>query len=84
MTEVETSNDAPPDTGREAARAALLQRLEDLTADEGHFEGLGARHWALFEDVGTTLIVTFDQLDTIVASEAGMPLPKIGVGRICA
>ena len=27
MTEVETSNDAPPDTGREAARAALLQRL---------------------------------------------------------
>ena len=75
MTEVETSSDTPlaPSSGREAARAALLQRLEELTAEEGHFEALGARHWALFEDVGTTLIVTFDQLDTILANESAMP-----------
>lgn len=73
MAEVETSNDAAPGTGRAAARAALLQRLEDLTAEEGHFEALGARHWALFEDVSTTLIVTFDQLDTILAGESAMP-----------
>ena len=57
----------------EGSRAALLQRLDDLTAEEGHFEPVGARHWALFEDAGTTLIVTFDQMATILASDTGMP-----------
>lgn len=75
MTSVD-SQDAPKAEGRDGAdqaRAMLLQRLEDLTAEEGHFEPLGQRHWALFEDAGTTLLVTFDQLGTIMASEAGMP-----------
>lgn len=54
-------------------REALFARLEALTAEEGHFEALGARHWAFFEDAGTTLLVTFDQLEAIVAREDPMP-----------
>lgn len=74
-----TSADIPAETRPDAvtdtvtARSALLARLEDLTAEEGHFEAVGPRHWALFEDRGTTLFVTFEQLDPILASAAGMP-----------
>lgn len=75
MTQADTPSASRPDPaiGTADLRAALLQRLEDLTAEEGHFEPVGARHWALFEDAGTTLIVTFDQMETILASETGMP-----------
>ena len=79
MTPVDVPENAGEETLIEAAtdavdpRAALFQRLEDLTAEEGHFEALGARHWALFEDAGTTLLVTFEQLGPILSSEAGLP-----------
>ena len=68
-----TASAADPAATRQALREALFARLEDLTADEGHFEPVGARHWALFEDHGTTLLVTFEQLDAILARENGMP-----------
>lgn len=75
MASTDTSHEEPAADAHpmQGARAGLLQRLEDLTVDEGHFEALGAHHWALFEDAGTTLIVTFDQIDTIAARESGMP-----------
>ncbi|MCF8512350.1 MAG: phosphoadenosine phosphosulfate reductase [Rhodobacteraceae bacterium] len=68
--------DTAPDSLAKAPadlRDGLFQRLEELTADEGHFEAVGQHHWALFEDRGTTLLVTFDQLDPILASADGMP-----------
>lgn len=55
------------------ARADLFARLEELTAEEGHFERVGPRHWALFEDAGSTLFVTFEQLDPILARDTGLP-----------
>lgn len=75
MASTDTSHEEPAADAHpmQGARAGLLQRLEDLTVDEGHFEALGAHHWALFEDAGTTLIVTFDQIDTIAVRESGMP-----------
>lgn len=75
MVEADTQSASRPSTlaEGEGSPAALLQRLDDLTAEEGHFEPVGARHWALFEDAGTTLIVTFDQMATILASDTGMP-----------
>lgn len=76
MTTAETpdalQDDAVPEVDL-GAREALLDRLEELTAEEGHFEPVGTRHWALFEDAGTTLLVTFEQIDTIIASESVMP-----------
>ncbi len=54
-------------------RAALFAALEDLTAEEGHFEPVGASHWALFEDRGTTLIVTFEDLACVLVAENRLP-----------
>ena len=69
-------------------REALFAALDDLTAEEGHFEPVGAAHWALFEDRGTTLIVTFEELSSLLAAETaclgGMRWPRRGVGHICA
>ncbi len=62
-----------PATDAASRRAALFQRLEDLTAEEGHFEAVGNRHWALFEDAGTTLFVTFEALESVLASATGLP-----------
>jgi len=69
----DAAGDAPRDVPRDVPRDTLFARLEALTAEEGHFEALGPRHWAFFEDAGTTLIVTFDQLDAILARETAMP-----------
>lgn len=66
MSSVETL--APATFATADGREALFARLEELTAEEGHFEPVGARHWALFEDVGTTLLVSFAQLDAVLAA----------------
>lgn len=63
-----TAQTTPPDN-----RLALFARLEEATAEEGHFEPVGKSHWALFEDAGTTLLVTFERLDALLAVENGMP-----------
>jgi hypothetical protein len=55
-------------------RDDLLARLDVMTAEEGHIEPVGPHHWAFFEDVGTTLLVTFETLDQILAREAKLPL----------
>lgn len=74
-TPLDNAPTAPADAQatQKALREALFARLDELTADEGHFEPLGTRHWALFEDHGTTLLVSFEQLDAILARENGMP-----------
>lgn len=54
-------------------RDALFQRLDELTAEEGHFEPVGRRHWCLFEDAGPQLLVTFERLETLTAAEGVMP-----------
>lgn len=62
-----------PAAAQPLTRAALFQRFEDETAEEGHFEPVGQRHWALFEDRNATLLVSFEQLETILASSSGKP-----------
>ena len=62
-----TATAAPDD------REALFAALDDLTAEDGHFEPVGAAHWALFEDRGTTLIVTFEELGSLLAAENRLP-----------
>lgn len=67
MTEQDTA--APPQKAeaQAPAREALFAHLEELTSEEGHFEPVGKRHWALFEDKGPQLLVSFETLATLEA-----------------
>ena len=73
-----TSFDATParvtDTAGHTARAAWIAAMEKLTEDEGYFHTLGPRHFAYFADLGTTLLVSFDRLEDILARPDQMPL----------
>lgn len=70
MNEAETAL-AGPDAAVSAplppTREALFARLEELTAEEGHFEPLGKRHWALFEDRDPVLLVSFASLEALLS-----------------
>ena len=54
-------------------RAAWIARMEALTDESGHFHTLGPRHFSFFADEGTTLLVSFDTVDAILASPDQMP-----------
>ncbi|MDN5786423.1 phosphoadenosine phosphosulfate reductase [Pseudorhodobacter sp.] len=47
---------------------ALLHRMGDAS---GAFEALGTDHWAVFNDDGPILVVSFDRLEDISAMEPG-------------
>lgn len=68
MSEISNTPVSEAALAQESARSDLFARLEILTQEEGHFEPVGAQHWALFEDVGTTLLVSFEKLDTLLAN----------------
>lgn len=55
------------------SREAWFDALDELTAEEGYVEPLGPRHWAFFTDAGTTLLVTFETLDSARARQGQMP-----------
>lgn len=55
-------------------RASWLERMEEICEDSGYFDPLGAGHWAFFADEGTTLLVTFEQIDTIRSLPGQMPM----------
>ncbi len=52
-------------------RAAWLARLEELSEESGYFEPVGLRHWAWFADEGTTLLVTFQTIQSLAARAPG-------------
>ena len=62
------------DTASADPRAGWALAMEKLTEDEGYFHPLGARHFAFFADKGTTLLVSFDRLEDILARPGQMPL----------
>lgn len=82
MTETEaligTETTAPQSEAQ--ARAALFARLDEATEEVGHFETVGARHWAYFEDAGPQLIVTFDTVQNLLALNGQMP-PCHGIAQ---
>ena len=51
-----------------------LTPLEAIAEDDGYLERLGARHWAFFAEQGSTLLVTFDQLEEVRARDDRLPL----------
>ncbi|WP_151720407.1 phosphoadenosine phosphosulfate reductase [Gemmobacter serpentinus] len=67
---------APPsryDASMAADHASWLARLDEICADEGYFEPLGARHHAFFADEGPTLIVSFETVEQVRARKDQMP-----------
>lgn len=64
----ETEADAVPN------RAEWAEAMEKATEDSGYFHNLGDKHWALFTDEGTTLLVSFETLGSILARPGQMPL----------
>lgn len=55
------------------SREEWFDRIEDLCAEEGYFEPVGARHHAFFHDDGPVLLVSFESLDRILARRGQMP-----------
>ena len=55
-------------------RTAWISAMEKLTEEEGYFHNLGAHHHVFFADEGTTLLVSFDRLEDILARPGQMPL----------
>lgn len=60
--------DALPD------RDAWEQRMEQATEESGYFHSVGDAHWAYFADEGTTLLVSFETVDAVLARPDQMPL----------
>lgn len=56
------------------SRANWIAQMEALTDESGAFLTLGPRHYSFFADEGTTLLVSFDTVDAILAREGQMPL----------
>lgn len=59
-----------------SARAAWIAKLEEMTDESGHFYRLGPHHYSFFADEGTTLLVSFDTVDAILARDDQMPLAQ--------
>lgn len=63
---------APTDTLPD--RDAWEQRMEQATEDSGYFHSLGDAHWAYFADEGTTLLVSFETVESVLGRAGQMPL----------
>ncbi|MDT8856109.1 phosphoadenosine phosphosulfate reductase [Paracoccaceae bacterium Fryx2] len=56
-------------------RDSWLALMDQIGEEAGHFQPLGARHWAFFVDESPILLVSFESLDEIRADQPGqMPL----------
>jgi hypothetical protein len=52
-------------------RAGWLSLLRNMGEDSGSFEALGDHHWAVMNEDGPTLVISFDRLEDIQALEPG-------------
>lgn len=52
-------------------RAGWMSLLRSMGEDSGAFEALGDHHWAILNEDGTTLVISFDRLEDIQALEPG-------------
>ncbi|MGO4908195.1 phosphoadenosine phosphosulfate reductase [Pseudorhodobacter sp. W20_MBD10_FR17] len=64
------------DTKSDTSNATLdrdgwLSLLRNMGEDSGSFETLGDHHWAVLNEDGTTLVISFDRLEDIQALEPG-------------
>lgn len=50
-----------------------LARLDAIGEDQGYFQTIGARHWALFVDESPTLLVSFETVEQLRARPGQLP-----------
>ena len=76
MSSIHTSAHVPParyDASMATDRASWIDRLEEVCAEEGYFDPVGAHHHALFTDEGPVLIVSFETVDQVRARPGQIP-----------
>lgn len=57
-------------------RDGVLAVLSQMGEDSGSFDALGDHHWAVFNEDGPTLVISFDRLEDIQALEPGK-MPEV-------
>lgn len=57
--------------GTPQSRADCLTALRRMGDEQGYFKPLGAHHWALFNEDGQTLLVTFETLEAVCVCAPG-------------
>lgn len=63
------------DAGEAQTDADWLAIMDEIGEETGYFEPLGAKHSAFFSDIGTVLLVSFEQLSGVRGAGGGqMPL----------
>jgi hypothetical protein len=74
MTDCAEIAELPQPTDTLPDRDAWEQQMERVSEDSGYFHSVGDAHWAYFADEGTTLLVTFETIDAVLARPGQMPL----------
>ena len=69
-----TDQDVPVDASAATDRDSWLALIDQIGAEEGYFQTLGTRHWAMFVDDGPNLIVSFETMASARARQGQMPL----------
>lgn len=73
--DVDAALDTSQDGVVELTRDEWLEALDELGEERGYFEPLGPDHSAIFTDQGSTLLVTFETIDSIMEAEGdGLPM----------
>lgn len=78
MTDLAAPQEAPEDAADAphalTDRAAWIEMMDRLGDTAGYFEPMGAKHWAFFVDESPELLVTFEQIEDIMARPGQLPL----------
>ncbi|MBC7476565.1 MAG: hypothetical protein H7317_00540 [Pseudorhodobacter sp.] len=70
----ETEVDIPVDAAAATDRDSWLALIDLIGEEEGYFQTVGPRHWAMFVEDSPTLIVSFETMDQARARAGQMPL----------
>lgn len=69
-----TDIDVPVDASAATDRDSWLALIDQIGEEEGYFQTVGPRHWAMFVDDGATLVVSFETVASARARQGQMPL----------
>ena len=61
------------DASMASDRESWMARLEEICAEEGYFDPVGAHHHAFFTDEGPVLLVSFETIDSVRARPGQVP-----------